>query len=118
MAGIMATKSSDIVSDPSQGAFPKAGASVGAHPAVLGSVGYYRWTICALLFFATTINYIDRQVIGKPVLQEDLVGVKLTMATSSFSSSLPTPLARSAWGASWTRSGCGSGSLCRSRCGA
>ncbi len=26
--------------------------------------GYYRWTICALLFFATTINYIDRQVLG------------------------------------------------------
>ena len=24
----------------------------------------YRWTICALLFFATTINYIDRQVLG------------------------------------------------------
>ena len=24
----------------------------------------YRWTICALLFFATTINYLDRQVIG------------------------------------------------------
>lgn len=33
----------------------------------------YRWRICALLFFATTINYIDRQVIGllKPVLEED-----------------------------------------------
>src|SRR5688572_24667997 len=33
-----------------------------------------RWTVCALLFFATTINYMDRQVIGllKPVLQEDL----------------------------------------------
>jgi ACS family hexuronate transporter-like MFS transporter len=30
----------------------------------------YRWVICALLFFATTINYIDRQVIGllKPTL--------------------------------------------------
>lgn len=29
-----------------------------------------RWTICALLLFATTINYVDRQVIGilKPVL--------------------------------------------------
>ena len=27
-------------------------------------VGYYRWVICALLFFAATINYIDRQVIG------------------------------------------------------
>lgn len=29
-----------------------------------GAGGYYRWTICALLFFATTINYIDRQIIG------------------------------------------------------
>jgi ACS family hexuronate transporter-like MFS transporter len=34
----------------------------------------YRWRICALLFFATTINYIDRQVIGllKPLLMADL----------------------------------------------
>lgn len=33
-----------------------------------------RWTVVALLFFATTINYIDRQVIGllKPYIQEDL----------------------------------------------
>src|SRR5438270_6429085 len=23
-----------------------------------------RWTICALLFFATTINYVDRQVLS------------------------------------------------------
>ena len=27
-------------------------------------VGHYRWYICGLLFFATTINYVDRQVIG------------------------------------------------------
>jgi ACS family hexuronate transporter-like MFS transporter len=27
-------------------------------------VGRYRWTICALLFFATTINYLDRQVLS------------------------------------------------------
>jgi ACS family hexuronate transporter-like MFS transporter len=27
-------------------------------------VGQYRWVICALLFFATTINYVDRQVLG------------------------------------------------------
>ena len=27
-------------------------------------VGRYRWVICALLLFATTINYIDRQVFG------------------------------------------------------
>jgi MFS transporter, ACS family, hexuronate transporter len=34
----------------------------------------YRWTICALLFVATTINYIDRQVLGilAPTLQREL----------------------------------------------
>jgi len=37
-------------------------------------VGNYRWTVCALIFFATTINYLDRQVIGilKPLLETDL----------------------------------------------
>ncbi|HEY1869791.1 MAG TPA: MFS transporter, partial [Chitinophagaceae bacterium] len=28
------------------------------------AIGKYRWTICGLLFFATTINYIDRSVIS------------------------------------------------------
>lgn len=32
--------------------------------------GNYRWVVCGLLFFATTINYIDRQVIG--ILAKDL----------------------------------------------
>lgn len=34
----------------------------------------YRWTICALLFFATTINYVDRQVLGilAPTLSREL----------------------------------------------
>jgi ACS family hexuronate transporter-like MFS transporter len=46
-----------------------------AHAAPLSPhfrVGNYRWVICALLFFAATINYIDRQVIGilKPALVE------------------------------------------------
>jgi ACS family hexuronate transporter-like MFS transporter len=37
-------------------------------------IGNFRWTICALIFFATTINYLDRQVIGilKPLLEKDL----------------------------------------------
>jgi MFS transporter, ACS family, hexuronate transporter len=37
-------------------------------------VGNYRWVVVALLFFATTINYLDRQVIGllKPTLAKDL----------------------------------------------
>ena len=32
----------------------------------------YRWTICALLFFATTVNYLDRQVLSllKPLLED------------------------------------------------
>ncbi len=36
-------------------------------------IGRYRWTICTLLFFATTINYIDRQVTGilAPTLQAE-----------------------------------------------
>lgn len=36
------------------------------------TIGRYRWSICALLFFATTINYLDRQVLSllKPLLEE------------------------------------------------
>jgi len=38
------------------------------------SVGYVRWGICALLFFGTTINYVDRQVLGilAPDLQHEI----------------------------------------------
>jgi ACS family hexuronate transporter-like MFS transporter len=37
-------------------------------------VGNFRWVICALLFFAATVNYVDRQVIGilKPTLEREL----------------------------------------------
>ena len=43
----------------------------GFAPASAAPVGRFRWTICGLLFFAATINYVDRQVIGilKPTLQ-------------------------------------------------
>jgi len=39
-----------------------------------GSVGRYRWLICLLLFLATTINYVDRQILAllKPILDEEL----------------------------------------------
>ena len=30
----------------------------------IARTGNYRWVVCALLFFATTINYLDRQVMG------------------------------------------------------
>jgi MFS transporter, ACS family, hexuronate transporter len=42
-----------------------------ATTASTGSPGRVRWLICGLLFFAATVNYMDRQVIGllKPTLQ-------------------------------------------------
>jgi MFS transporter, ACS family, hexuronate transporter len=47
---------------------------------IADKVGGYRWKICALLFFATTINYMDRQVLAllKPVLQDPGSGIGLT----------------------------------------
>ena len=35
------------------------------------TTGYYRWLVVVLLFTATTINYLDRQIIGllKPLLE-------------------------------------------------
>ncbi len=37
------------------------------------AIGKYRWTICGLVFFATTINYLDRSVISllKPFLEKE-----------------------------------------------
>lgn len=37
------------------------------------AIGKYRWTICGLVFFATTVNYLDRAVISllKPYIAED-----------------------------------------------
>lgn len=56
--------SSDVAAD----SVLAAGASLGKR------IGRFRWTICALLFFAATINYIDRQVIAilKPTLRSEL----------------------------------------------
>lgn len=36
------------------------------------TIGRYRWTICGLLFFATTVNYLDRQVLSllQPMLED------------------------------------------------
>jgi ACS family hexuronate transporter-like MFS transporter len=52
----------------------------GIAPAV--KIGHVRWTICAMLFAATTINYMDRQVLAllKPTLMQPLAnhGIGLT----------------------------------------
>ena len=43
---------------------PAASAKPALTPESRSNAGRVRWMICVLLFFATTINYMDRQVIG------------------------------------------------------
>ncbi len=49
-------------------------------------VGRYRWIICALLFAATAINYVDRQMIGvlKPTLKAEFGWSESDFATIIF----------------------------------
>jgi ACS family hexuronate transporter-like MFS transporter len=63
----------------------RADASTATPPLKAG--GNYRWIICALLFFAATINYIDRQVIGilKPTLQQEYGWSEIDYADIVFS---------------------------------
>jgi len=60
-----------------------AGGSIAA-----SAVGRYRWLICSLLFLATTINYIDRQVLAliKGTLDTELgwTNAQYGMANSAF----------------------------------
>ena len=55
--------------------------------AAVAKAGYYRWYVCALLFFASVINYIDRQVIGilKPTLQKQFGWSEIDYADIVFS---------------------------------
>lgn len=72
------TKSVEAAAVPETIISEPAGSITGAAVTVLEEVnqriGRRRWLICALLFFAATINYIDRQVIGilKPTLQTEI----------------------------------------------
>lgn len=64
-------KSESEVSPPEAAGASAVGAAMAAGAATVSArIGRLRWSICALLFFATTINYIDRQVIG--ILSKDL----------------------------------------------
>ena len=38
--------------------------TVAIEKGIQSKIGKYRWTICSLVFYATTINYLDRQVIS------------------------------------------------------
>ena len=58
------------------------GAQPAAVEAAAGRVGRYRWVICGLLFAATAINYVDRQMIGvlKPTIEQELGWSETTYA--------------------------------------
>jgi ACS family hexuronate transporter-like MFS transporter len=47
---------------------------LGSASGAIGKVGRMRWGICALLFLATTINYVDRSVLGilAPTLRTEI----------------------------------------------
>jgi MFS transporter, ACS family, hexuronate transporter len=49
------------------------GAAIGSG-SLQRAMSNYRWLVCALLFFATTVNYIDRQILSllKPILDQEL----------------------------------------------
>jgi ACS family hexuronate transporter-like MFS transporter len=55
---------------------PAAGVQTGPPPSSSGLevIGRYRWAICSLIFLATTVNYIDRQILAliKEFLDKEL----------------------------------------------
>lgn len=57
-------KSTADISPPEEAAATFTGSVAAAAGEITERIGRRRWLICALLFFATTINYIDRQVLG------------------------------------------------------
>ena len=61
----------------------------------------YRWVVCALLFFATTINYIDRQILAliKGILDDQLhwTNEQYGMTTSFFSAAYAISLLGFGW---------------------
>lgn len=67
-------KSKSEVAPPEESGASATGAVASAVSEIGGHIGKYRWVICALLFFATTINYVDRAVLGvlAPTLRTEI----------------------------------------------
>ena len=65
---------------------PDSGALRGAGISPIVKIGHVRWTICAMLFAATTINYMDRQVLGllKPTLMHSVAQGGIGLTEDSF----------------------------------
>ena len=75
------------------------------------TVGRYRWWICALLFAASAINYIDRQVLGllKPTLQQELGWSEIDYGNLVLTFQLAYAIGLLSWGRIVDRIGPGAG---------
>ena len=66
-----------------------------------GVVGRYRWVVCGLLFLATTINYIDRQILAlvKEFLDQELgwTNEQFGMVNSAFQGAYAVGLLAFGW---------------------
>ena len=67
----------------------------------IGKLIGHRWAVCGLLFFATTINYIDRQILSllKPILDDQLhwTNAEFGMVNSAFQGAYGTSLLIFGW---------------------
>ena len=70
----------------SAGDIPAGGAAERTIARAAARAGHYRWLICGMLFAATAINYVDRQIIGvlKPALQIDFAWSEMDYANIVF----------------------------------
>jgi ACS family hexuronate transporter-like MFS transporter len=68
---------------------------------VSATIGRYRWVICSLLFLATTINYIDRQILAliKELLDAELgwTNEQFGMVNSAFQGAYAVGLLAFGW---------------------
>ncbi|MEP6789424.1 MAG: MFS transporter, partial [Acidobacteriota bacterium] len=80
-------KSESEISPPEESASSATGAVIAAAEEPPSRVGNFRWVICTLLFFAATVNYVDRQVIGilKPMLSTEFKWTELDYSWIVFS---------------------------------
>ena len=66
-----------------------------------GAIGRYRWVVCGLLFLATTINYIDRQILAlvKEFLDQELgwTNEQFGMVNSAFQGAYAVGLLGFGW---------------------
>jgi ACS family hexuronate transporter-like MFS transporter len=69
-------KGQSTISPPEDAGAGYVAAAVALEHDGLGATSRFRWVICALLFFATTVNYVDRSVLGvlTPMLKAQVPG--------------------------------------------